>query len=106
MPLRVFLERLAEHDLEEHVDYIAADNPSAAARFIESVETAFDQLANMPRTGVSREYRNPKLKGIRLWPIPSFEMFLIFYRVSGEDIQVLRVLHGARDIPSVLKEEQ
>ncbi len=106
MPPRIFLERLAQQDLDEHVDYIAADNPSAAARFIESVETAFEQLADMPRIGVVREFRNPRLKGIRVWPIPSFEKYLIFYVLSAEEVQVLRVIHGARDIASVLGEDQ
>ena len=106
MQLRVFLEHLAEKDLEEYVDYIAADNPSAAARFIESVETAFAQLADMPRIGVVREFRNPRLKGIRVRPIPSFEKYLIFYVLSADEVQVLRVIHGARDIPSVLGEDQ
>jgi plasmid stabilization system protein ParE len=48
----VFLEHLAEQDLDDHVDYIAADNPSAAARFIESVENAFARLAETPLIGV------------------------------------------------------
>ena len=100
----VVLERLAEQDLEGHVDYIAADRTSAAVRFIDAAEAAFARLAKMPRIGAPRKFRNPRLDGIRCWPIPDFEKYLVFYRVTGEEVQVLRVLHGARDIASILEE--
>lgn len=106
MKLPVVLERLAEQDLEGHVDYIAADRPSAAVRFVDAAEAASARLAEMPRIGAVRNFRNPRLEGIRFWPIPDFEKYLIFYRVTGEEVQVLRVLHGAQDIASILEEAE
>jgi plasmid stabilization system protein ParE len=32
-----------------------------------------------------------------MWPVPQFQNYLIFYRVPGEEIQVLRILHAAQD---------
>jgi toxin ParE1/3/4 len=81
----------AWHDLEEIVTYIAKKNPAAAARLTDRIETECWQLAEQHGLGQAR----PDLgAGVRFLPIGSY---LIFYRESGEDIQVLRVLHGARD---------
>jgi toxin ParE1/3/4 len=46
------------------------------------------------------------LEGLRLWPVPGFERHLIFYVERADYIDVLRVLHGARDIPAVLLDNQ
>ena len=63
MKLRIFIENLAEQDLEEYIDFIAADSPPRAARFIEAAQSAFDQLADMPRIGKLREFR-PALREV------------------------------------------
>jgi toxin ParE1/3/4 len=102
---RVVRERLAETDLIEHVTYIAGDRSSAALRFIDAVEGAFERLAAMPEIGPVRQFRNPRLLGIRVWPVPSFRNYLIFYRIAADEIQILRVLHAARDLESALEEE-
>jgi toxin ParE1/3/4 len=103
---RVVRERLAEIDLIEHVTYIAGDRPSAALRFIDAVERAFERLAAMPEIGPVRQFRNPRLLGIRMWPVPSFRNYLIFYRIAADEIQILRVLHAARDLESALEDER
>ena len=102
MKLRVFIENLAEQDLEACIDFIAADGPVRATRFIEAVQSAFDRLADMPQIGKRREFRNSRLTGVRAWPIPRFEKYLIFYRVTEKEIQIFRVLHGAQDVQSIL----
>ena len=56
------------------------------------MESAFVRLADMPRIGKEREFRNTRLTGVRFWPIPGFVKSLIFYRV----------LHGAQDIQAIL----
>ena len=60
----------------------------------------------MPGMGVSREYGNPRLKGMRMWPVPGFKNYLIFYRATETELEVLRVLHGARDIESLFQPEE
>lgn len=105
MSYRVIRERLAEIDLSEHVMYLTRDRPSAALRFIDAVERAFARLAEMPEIGPVRQFRNPRLLGIRMWPVPSFRNYLIFYRIAADEIQILRVLYAARDLESALEEE-
>jgi toxin ParE1/3/4 len=102
---RVVQERLAEIDLIEHVAYIARGRPSAALRFIDAVEQAFARLADMPEIGPVRQFNNPRLLGIRMWPVPDFRNYLIFYRIAADEVQILRVLHAARALESALEEE-
>jgi len=40
-----------------------------------------------------------------MWPVPGFRNYLIFYRIAADDIQILRVLHAARDLESTLEDE-
>jgi toxin ParE1/3/4 len=102
---RVVRTGLAEVDLLEHVDYIAVNNPYAALRFVDTVEQAFARLSEMPEIGSLREFANPRLAGVRVWPIPKFSRYLIFYPVTQDSIRILRVLHGARDIPSLFEDD-
>jgi toxin ParE1/3/4 len=103
--LPVFRERHAEVDLTEHVLHLLDENPAAAARFVDAIEAAFERLSEMPSLGVRRAFRNPRLRGMRMWPVPGFEKYLIFYRVASERVEVIRVLHGARDIGRLFEGE-
>ena len=99
----IFREALAEVDLLDHLDYIAADNPEAALGFVAAVAKACERLVEMPSIGRIREFNNARLTGIRSWPVPGFSKYLIFYQVSKDQIRVLRILHGARDIPTLFE---
>jgi len=59
----------------------------------------------MPQMGTPRQFRNSRLIGLRMWRVPGFEKHLIFYRVTEGGIEVVRVLHGARDIQRILDDE-
>ncbi len=52
-----------------------------------------------------RKFFNPKLWGIRLWFVKGFEKYLIFYRVFDNYIEIVRVLHSAQDIDSIMDDE-
>ena len=91
-------------DLEDSAFYISLDRPDAAERFITSAIKSFEDLAQMPTMGAPYEVSNPQLAGLRKWPIHGFGDFLIFYVEHRGTIEVVRVIHGARDIPRVLDE--
>jgi toxin ParE1/3/4 len=82
----------ALRDLIEIHDSIAGDSPIAAARWIEKLEGECQSLAAMPGMGRRREDLAP---GLRSFPVG---VYLIFYREVEDGVQILRVLHGARDI--------
>ena len=58
----------------------------------------------MPEMGALRHFGNPALKDIRMWPIKGFEKHLVFYHPIENGIEVIRVLHAARDIQSIIEE--
>src|SRR5688500_2954342 len=76
-------------------------NLDAAKRFVAAAQKACHKLADMPGLGTERDFGNPKLAGIRSWPITGFENFLIFYVPTKSGINIVRVLHGAQDLDRI-----
>lgn len=98
----VIISPEAHQDTREQAGHIGDDNPDAAMRFTYAVKEAYDLLAKHPEIAVVRDFGRPELAGLRMWPIPGFEKHLIFYRAIDHGIEVIRVLHGSRDIESIL----
>ena len=81
----------ANRDLEKIVSYIGERNPGAAAHLTDRLEAECWRLARDPGIGQPR----PDLaENLRFFPVGNY---LIFYRERSEGIQVIRILHGARD---------
>ena len=97
MSLRVVVRPSAETDLLESALFIAENDPAGAQRFLNEAENAFARLAEFPEIGSPRTASELSLAGLRLWPVPGFEKFRICYIPRADHIDVLRVLHGARD---------
>lgn len=102
---RVIWRAIAEADLTEAYLYIGAESPEAAERLLDAVGEAVALLLENRHAGSPREFRSPRARGIRSWPPQGFPNHLIFYKVDGEDIEVVRFLSGARDLPRCLEEE-
>lgn len=102
---RATWHRLAEEDLAEAYVHIGSDSPASAERLLDAVEHAIAVLLSRPRAGRAREFRSPRAHGLRSWVVSGFENYLIFYRPQPEGIEVVRFVHGARDIPSLLDDE-
>lgn len=64
------------------------------------VEEMVTALAEAPMIGIARTCRNPALTGLRMLPVRGFSRHLIFYRPMPDKIEIVRVLHGARDLRS------
>jgi toxin ParE1/3/4 len=96
----------ADRDLEQQADYLELEaSLEAALRFFGAAETTFALLAEHPEMGPLRQSTKAELAGIRSWRVKGFEKILIFYRVTCEGIEVLRVLHSHRDIDATLDDE-
>jgi toxin ParE1/3/4 len=95
----------ALRDLEGHAEYIAQDQPAAALRLIRQFDVIVDQLQRTPLLGRAYRPQSRRLRGIRMIPIAGFRNYLIFYRVDGVGVDVLRVLHVSQDCMRVLREE-
>jgi toxin ParE1/3/4 len=59
-------------------------------------------LQENPAIGSPRRFRHKKLQGIRMWPIKEFPHVLLFYLTKRDEIEIVRILHGARDLPRLL----
>ena len=85
----------AEGDLEAIGDYIARDNPARALSFIRELRDACLGLADFPE-------RFPLVPRYEAEGVRHRVHYLIFYRVSGEAVDVLHILHGATDYAVIL----
>lgn len=59
----------------------------------------------MPGMGTLYDHDHPALAELRFFPISRFNKYIVFYRPDDRGIQIVRILHGARDIASILAEE-
>jgi toxin ParE1/3/4 len=96
----------ADRDLDDQAGYLMQEaGLDTALRFYDSAAATFEKLARMPGVGERRESANPRLAGLRVWRVEGFPNHLIFYRPIDGGIEVIRVLHAARDIDRVLESE-
>ena len=97
MSLPVFILPAAAADLAAIRAYLLrVEAAEAAERFKPAVEEAAEFLGHWPFAGRCRHFRTP---GLRSWQVPGFERFLIFYRVTDDRVEIVRVLYGMRDLP-------
>lgn len=102
MSLKINQTDEALDDVIKISDYIAEQSSmNASDRFLAATKQAFSQLADMPGIGVRRDYGNPAYVNMRMWPMPGYRNYLIFYQTTDEELQILRVLHGARDLNQI-----
>ncbi|MBL6751550.1 MAG: type II toxin-antitoxin system RelE/ParE family toxin [Nevskia sp.] len=86
----------ALRNLKEEAEFIAQDDPRAAAQIVTRIEHAVAMLRDHPHLG-----RVGRLPGTRELVVPDTPC-LIPYRVRGQQIEILRVFHGGRRWPSAL----
>jgi toxin ParE1/3/4 len=101
---RVQLRRTAEDDIDDHFLFLAEESVAAALRFHDAARSALARLGEVPEIGARRQTSNPALAGVRVWPIPDFPNYLIFYFASEHGIDVVRVLHASRDLGRALED--
>jgi toxin ParE1/3/4 len=96
----------ALRDLDEAAAYIQEHgSPQRALRFLRAADSTLATLAGMPGLGARYEPDEPVYAGLRFFPITRHRKYIVFYRPLPGGIEVLRVLHGARDIPGILAED-
>lgn len=95
--MRVLVSAEAERDLAAIADYIAADNPERAVNFLQEMREKCLGLSEMPeRFPVVSRYESVGVRR-RL-----HGRYLIFYRVDGDAVIILHILHGAQEYDVIL----
>lgn len=87
----------AEQDLESIHNFIASDNPEAAARVRATILNTADFFARNPELGRLIRNASSRHAQIRWSVVPRFRNYLIFYQPFRESIIVIRILHAAQD---------
>ena len=83
---------LARADMDEIWDYIAKDNPPSATRLLDKFFQKFVFLSEHPNAGQHRPEIRPNLRSF------SVGNYVIYFRRSDDEIEIVRVLHGSRDV--------
>jgi toxin ParE1/3/4 len=81
----------AGKDLREAYEYILKDNPIAADRVLAHIVEMIGMLAS--EAVIGRDVLLQDGRWVKTWPVPPYR---IYYRVSGQELQVIRVYHQAR----------
>jgi plasmid stabilization system protein ParE len=71
----------------------------------EAVESTIETICRNPAIGAPRFLKHPKLAGLRSWPVSGFPMIRVYYIYASEDLRVVRILHGRRDVNAILEDE-
>ncbi len=91
---------LASRDVDETIDHCLNEGVEQAARgFIDALERAYAHIGRRPATGSPRYAHELNLPGLRFWPLTRYP-HLVFYIERDDHIDVWRVPHGQRDIPT------
>ena len=106
MPARpVRLRERAAVDIDQAVDfYLAEADTDVAVRFVDAVERAVGQIGRSPQSGSLRFSYELDIPDLRVRPLARFP-HLVFYVVGDEGVDVWRVLHTRRDIPTAMADE-
>ena len=94
---RYVINILATQDLNQIADYFSRNNVRAGENFFREFNRKCKQLVLFPKSGKSYDYIRSDLRGLLL------KNYIIFYRILGPDIEILRVVRGDRNLTSIFK---
>ena len=99
----MILRPRADSDIDHQFEYLAIEAGVATARrFVGNLQKTLAALRQQPDLGSPRSFGDPRLEGIRVWPVRGFRRYLVFYIPTNDAIEVVRLLHGARDVAGLL----
>ncbi len=88
--MEIIWRRAALNDLEAIRQFIAQDNPGAAARVKAAIRSAVERLAEYPGLG-----RAGRVEGTRELPVGNLP-YIVAYRIAARQVRILSVIHAAR----------
>lgn len=97
---RVVLRELAELDFQNAIDYYLLEgSEQVASNFVDTLENALMHLGLYPASGSSNYSHELNLPGLRHWGLKQFP-YVVFYMERADHIDIWRLLHMQRDIPT------
>jgi toxin ParE1/3/4 len=95
----------AQRDLEGIIDYFRSSSVELAQRFVVATERSFRFLADNREIGQLCNFSDPQLANMRVWQVEGFRSHLIYFRATTNGVEIMRVLHGARDLEALFGED-
>jgi len=104
--VRLFVLPSADADILRQFSWYAEQGlPDIARRFRSSVELSIKLVLSRPNAGAPKHVHNPALRDLRVWPVKGFDQFRIYYLLRNDVLMVVRILHGMRDIGTILERQ-
>ena len=91
----------ARRQIDEIGALVADDNVDAALKIYDAFEDAFELLAENPGIGHTRE--DLTTRPVKFWSVFSY---LVIYDPESSPLQIITVVHSARDITNLLTEDR
>jgi len=105
MNYRLRIYPSADADVDDAARFIAQDNLTAALRFYDAVDQTYRQIREHPTRWPRYELDHPRLANLRKRSVLGFRNYLVFYQIDVNIVEIIRVLHGARDIPTLFDDK-
>jgi toxin ParE1/3/4 len=100
MSNRIRTSARADDDIAAIASWIARNNERAAMRRVDGLTAKFQRLLETPMSGTNQSHLRP---GLRSSPIGNY---LVFYKLSRDGIDIIRVIHAARDYARFFREDE
>ena len=101
-----FIRPKADQDLDEQAFYLSTVGcPEVGHRFLLAAHETFTLLSSQPGMGWSANLRFPELTSLKLFTISGFEKMLVLFQPVENGTEILRVIHGSRNLLLLLKRE-
>jgi toxin ParE1/3/4 len=92
--------RRAELDLVEIAAWLERERGAAAGKIVDAILEGLERLGGAPLAGARPRDETLRIRGFRFVVIRSW---LVFYKIRGKQVRVMRVLHGKRDWLALLR---
>jgi toxin ParE1/3/4 len=96
----------ADQDLDDQAYYLSTEaSPEVGHCFIVAAHETFSLLATQPELGWQRRLQHPGVVSFRVFRVSGFERMLVLYRPHPDGVEILRVVHGSRNLQALLRHE-
>lgn len=101
--LPVITSPRARKDIKSFFHHISKDDLAVAYRLLDMIEETHELISSSPKIGQIFTTTNPKLEGMRWFPVKDFPKHLLFYIEDEVQISVVRLFHKAQNISNILE---
>jgi toxin ParE1/3/4 len=94
---------IAWREINAALEYLEEEaGLETSERLLDQLINTFEFLASTPRAGAQCGFRLAEVRRLRRWPVKGFENWLIFYQTAPDGVDIVHIIHGARDIEGLL----